>query len=204
MRLPKTSSPTSDSSLLLSVLFRSLLSLTSSLSLRTPTCAPSTPSVSPSSRLVLTLILLLSHQHILTTITEGHSACPSPPWRAQLRCCFHSNLGGWIGFWRSLHFMILRDGMMIRFRERLIIMAFANAFYRYGLYISDSQMPGFDRALWYWNQHRILNLKPRLNKLLQMTSAYFVTQIELDQWLPRCLEFVVFTCPLSRVPTLSR
>ncbi|KAJ4228256.1 hypothetical protein NW759_004332, partial [Fusarium solani] len=49
VRLPRTSSPISDSSPPPSVLFRSPSSPTSSLSSRTPTCAPSTPSVSPSS-----------------------------------------------------------------------------------------------------------------------------------------------------------
>merc|ERR1712036_116884 len=50
VRLPRTSSPISDSSPLPSVLSRSPSSPTSSPSSRTPTCAPSTPSASPSSR----------------------------------------------------------------------------------------------------------------------------------------------------------
>ena len=56
VRLPRTSSPTSASSLPPLVLSRSPSSLTSSPSSRTPTCAPSTPSVSPSSRYVPTLL----------------------------------------------------------------------------------------------------------------------------------------------------
>jgi hypothetical protein len=48
VRSPRTSSPTCASSHPPSVLYRSLLRLTSSPSLRTPTCALSTPSVSPS------------------------------------------------------------------------------------------------------------------------------------------------------------
>merc|ERR1711981_1053227 len=50
VRSRKTSSPTCASSHLPSVLCRSPLRLTSSRSSRTPTCAPSTLSVSPSSR----------------------------------------------------------------------------------------------------------------------------------------------------------
>ena len=47
VKLLRISSPTCDSSLQPSVLFRSPLRLISSLSSKTPTCAPSTPSVSP-------------------------------------------------------------------------------------------------------------------------------------------------------------
>jgi len=50
VRLPRTSSPTSASSLRPSVPSRSQSSLTSSPSSRTPTCAPFMPSVSPSNR----------------------------------------------------------------------------------------------------------------------------------------------------------
>merc|ERR1712000_541579 len=58
VKSPKTSSPTFASSPLPSVLFKSPLRPTSSLSLRTPTSAPSTPSVSPSSPRTSSLLVV--------------------------------------------------------------------------------------------------------------------------------------------------
>lgn len=74
VRLLRISSPISASSLPPSVPCRSRSSLTSSLSLRTPTCAPSTPSVSPSSLYVHKHIAPLCDaflpDHTLTTIQK--------------------------------------------------------------------------------------------------------------------------------------
>merc|ERR1712000_260690 len=58
VKSPKTSSPTFASSPLPSVLFKSPLRPTSSLSLTTPTSAPSTPSVSPSSPRTSSLLVV--------------------------------------------------------------------------------------------------------------------------------------------------
>jgi hypothetical protein len=78
VRSLRTSSRISASSHLPSVLFRSPLRPTSSPSSRTPTFAPSTPSVSPSVRLPH---LLNTLDHPLTfRRVQGHPARSSSPW----------------------------------------------------------------------------------------------------------------------------
>ena len=79
VRSLRISSPTSASSHLPSELSRSLLRLTSSLFSRTPTFAPSMPSVSPSVSLSTRLIVLNFYLTRLRRI-QGHPACPPSPW----------------------------------------------------------------------------------------------------------------------------
>lgn len=87
VKSPMNSSLICDFSHLPSVLFKSLSSLTSSSSLKIPTCAPFTPSVSPFVRrcLFFSCLTFLLTRH---TRTQRHPACSPPPGRTFLEAAF--------------------------------------------------------------------------------------------------------------------